>query len=314
MKILVTGGAGFIGSHVVETLREAGHAVCVVDNLSRGRRENLPEGVTLHELSITAPDIDEVIRAEAPTVIVHHAAQVSVSASVRDPQADLSVNIAGTVNLLQSAVRHGIEKFIFASTGGAIYGEQQYFPADEDHPTCPLSPYGIGKLAAEHYLRCYHATRGLEYTILRYSNVYGPRQDPFGEGGVVAIFSRQLLDGRQPTINGTGEQIRDFVYVKDVARANLLALQPGCCESVNIATGRETSVNELFSLLCQATGSTRPADHGPALPGEVFRSVLSAERARAVLGWAPQMSLQNGLSETVAHFARADRDHCVNRS
>lgn len=314
MKILVTGGAGFIGSHVVDTLQAAGHTVCVVDDLSRGSRENLPGNTTLHKLSVTDPALDEVVRTEAPAVIIHHAAQVSVSASIRDPQADLTVNIAGTVNLLESAVRHGIGKFIFASTGGAIYGEQEYFPADEKHPTCPLSPYGIGKLAAEHYVRCYHATHGLAYTILRYANVYGPRQDPFGEGGVVAIFSHHLLQGQQPTINGTGEQVRDFVYVKDVARANLLALQPGRCETVNIATSRETSINELFSLLRQATAATLNAPHGPALPGEVFRSVLSAERARTVLGWAPQVSLQDGLSETVSHFARAARAHCENQS
>lgn len=302
MNILITGGAGFIGSHVSDLLAGKGHHIAVIDNLSTGRRENIPQAATFYQISITDPAIKEVFEKEKPDVVIHHAAQISVSASVKDPLKDMDINIKGTVHLIETAVRHNIKKFIFASTGGAIYGEHDYFPADEQHPVRPLSPYGIGKLAAEKYLYFYNKTYGLHYTVLRYSNVYGPRQDPFGEAGVVAIFSKKMLAGDQPVINGTGEQTRDFVFVRDVAAANLQALERDCVGEFNISTGKETTVKELFSILKSITTSPAQEIHGPPLPGEQMRSVLAWDKARAHLGWSPRISLQEGLQETVAFF------------
>ncbi len=302
MKILVTGGAGFIGSHVVDTFLQAGHDVAVLDDLSHGRRENIPDGIRLHHMNINDPHLDGVFADEKPEILIHLAAQASVNASIEDPLTDMDSNIKGTVRLCQSAVRHSVKKVLFSSTGGAIYGEHAYYPADERHPLQPLSPYGIGKLAAEKYLLFFNHVKNLPCAILRYSNVYGPRQDPFGEGGVVAVFSRKMLHGEQPIINGTGEQTRDFVYVKDVARANFLAARSTAVGAFNIGTGTETSINTLFEKLNDITGAHAPETHGSALAGEVFRSVLACDKACKHLGWRPQTSLDRGLEETVAYF------------
>ena len=305
MKILITGGAGFIGSHVADILTADKNDLIVVDNLSTGKKENIPSSAEFYEKNITEPSIAEIFKKEKPEVVIHHAAQVSVPASVKDPFKDMEINIKGTLQLLEASVKHGVKKFIFASTGGAIYGEHDYFPADENHPLQPLSPYGISKLCAEKYLYSYYNTYGLKYTVLRYSNVYGPRQDPFGEAGVIAIFLLKMLGKEQPIINGTGKQTRDFVYVKDVARANLQAVKSDVIGAVNISTGREITINETFSLLNNITGSDLPEKHGPALAGEQMRSVLSYEKAKQNISWEPSVSFEDGLKQTFEFFRKA---------
>ncbi len=304
MKILVTGGAGFIGSHVCDLLIGNGHTVSVIDNLSTGKKENLPADTSLYETSIADNDLISVLQEVRPDAVVHHAAQISVGASVKDPFYDMDINIRGTLNLLQACVSCSVKKFVFASTGGAIYGEHDYFPADELHPLRPLSPYGISKLAGEKYVYFYHKTYGIDYTVLRYSNVYGPRQDPFGEAGVVAIFSQKMLAGEQPVINGTGEQTRDFVFVKDVARANICAVEQNKPGEFNISTGTETTVNRLFAVIKNITGSKADEVHGSAVPAEQLRSVLSWDKAHAELGWEPAYRLESGLAETLDYFRK----------
>ncbi len=306
MRILVTGGAGFIGSHVAHTYLAAGHEVTVVDNLTSGRRANLPPGVRFAELDLRDRDgLARLCREFAPEVVCHQAAQVDVRRSVSDPAFDAEVNIVGMLNLLEAARANGAARFIFASSGGAIYGEQECFPAPEDHPVNPISPYGVSKLAGEKYLGCYRAVFGLPYVALRYANVYGPRQDPFGEAGVVAIFTSKLLRGEQPVINGDGLQTRDYVFVADVARANLLALAPGASGAYNIGTGRETDVVTLFDELARLTGSAAPRAHGPAKAGEQRRSVLDAGLAASALGWHAEVGLAEGLAATVDYFRAA---------
>jgi len=309
MNILLTGGAGFIGSHVADLLINEGHSLTIIDDLSNGKKENIPENTSFYQLSITDSSIENIFEDKKPDIVLHHAAQVSVSSSVKDPFNDMEINIKGTVQLLEASVKHKVKKIIFASTGGAIYGEHDYFPADENHPLRPLSPYGIGKLSDEKYLYFYYKTYGLKYIALRYSNVYGPRQDPYGEAGVVAIFTSKMLSGEQPIINGTGEQTRDFVFVKDVAGANLMALDSDVIGEVNISTGKETSVNQLFSALKSTTGSNAPEKHGPPLPGEQLRSVLSCEKAKKDLGWYPKTSLKEGLGETVGFFKQTKKNN-----
>ncbi|TCJ15255.1 SDR family oxidoreductase [Rubrobacter taiwanensis] len=302
MRVLLTGGAGFIGSHVAERLLERGHEVAVVDDLSSGRLENLPEGVLFHELDVRG-GCGRVFEEFRPEAVSHQAAQMDVRRSVREPDFDAEVNILGTIRLLENCVRYGVRRFVFASTGGAIYGEQERFPATEEHPQYPLSPYGVSKLAGERYLHYYEAQYGLPYVVLRYSNVYGPRQDPHGEAGVVAIFSGNLAAGRTSTINGTGEQTRDYVYVGDVARANLLALESGAPSGVyNIGTGVETSVNELYEKLRRLSGRDLPPEHGPAKPGEQLRSCVSYGKAERLLNWRPEVELDSGLEETLRFF------------
>ena len=305
MKILITGGAGFIGSHVADMLTADKNNLIVLDNLSTGKKDNIPSSAEFYEKSITDPSIAEIFKKEKPGVVIHHAAQVSVPASVKDPFKDMEINIKGTLQLLEASVKHGVKKFIFASTGGAIYGEHDYFPADENHPLQPLSPYGISKLCAEKYLYSYYNTYGLKYTVLRYSNVYGPRQDLFAEAGVIAIFLMKMLGKEQPVINGTGKQTRDFVYVKDVARANLQAVKSDVIGAVNISTGREITINETFSLLNNITGSDLPEKHGPALAGEQMRSVLSYEKAKQNISWEPSVSFEDGLKQTFEFFRKS---------
>lgn len=305
MKILVTGGAGFIGSHVVDCYVAAGHEVVVVDNLSSGRRDLVNPGAKLYVTDLRSPRLAEVFQAERPEVVNHHAAQAEVRRSVADPVQDASVNVLGALNLLVCCRRFGVSRVIYAATGGAVYGDTLALPTPEDHPPHPTSPYGVSKLAVEHYLACSEALYGIRALSLRYANVYGPRQNPLGEAGVVAIFAHHLLRREPVTINDDGEQTRDYVCVGDVAEANLLALkQPYVTGVLNIGTGVETSVNELFERLQAAGGVTGKARNGPPKPGEQRRSVLDIALAKRLLGWAPRISLDEGLRLTTEHFRK----------
>lgn len=302
MKILVTGGAGFIGSHVVDGLIDEGHSVVVVDDLSTGKKEYLNRRAVFYHLDIRSPDLREVFATERPELVNHHAAQVDVRRSVADPTFDAAVNIVGSVNVLECARRHGVEKFIYASTGGAVYGEPVYLPCDENHPLNPICPYGMSKLVAERYLHLYRQNHGLEYTVLRYANVYGPRQDPFGEAGVVAIFAQQLSHGEQVIINGNGEQERDFVYVDDVVRANIMTINQSGAQTYNLGTGVGTSINQLFSLMKDMAGYERDPAYGPARPGETFKIYLDSGKAHRQLGWQPLVALEEGLMKTIDFY------------
>ncbi len=302
MKILVTGGAGFIGSHVVDAYVVAGHEVLVVDDLSTGHRENLNPKARFHQLDITDPQVVQLIRDERPAVLNLHAAQMDVRRSVADPLFDARVNILGAINLLEAARKANVRRVLFVSSGGAVYGEQEAFPAPESHPTNPVSPYGVSKRAGELYAFFYQAEYQLPFVALRYANVYGPRQDPHGEAGVVAIFSGKMLRGEAVTVNGDGKQTRDYVYVGDVARASLLALEHTASGPFNIGTGVETDVNTLARLLADATGSRSEIRHGPAKQGEQRRSVIDCTRAARELGWRPEVSLADGLGRTVEFF------------
>ena len=303
MKVLVTGGAGFIGSHVTDRLIDAGAEVVVVDNLSSGRRGTVNPRARLHAMDIGDEGIRQLFEHEHFDCVDHHAAQMNVRRSVDDPIFDARVNILGSLNLLQAAVATGVKKFVFASTGGAIYGEQLTFPADETHQTWPMSPYGIAKLAVEKYLAFYREVYGLSYTALRYANVYGPRQDPHGEAGVVAIFGQRLLAHEPAIINGDGEQTRDFVYVDDVVRANVLAATTDLQGIYNVGTGIETSVNVLYASLAKHTALAAAPQYGPAKAGEQRRSVLDSRKLQAATQWRPLISLDEGLRHTVAYFA-----------
>ena len=302
MKILVTGGAGFIASHVADRFIEQGHDVVIVDNLKMGRMENVNPKAKFHLMDIRDKSIGKVFQEEAFDVMCHHAAQMDVRMSVEDPLYDADVNVIGTLNLLQNCVRHGVKKVIFASTGGAVYGEQEIFPCDETHPTRPISPYGITKLTVEKYLYYYGIEFGLKYVILRYANVYGPRQNPKGEAGVVAIFSSRLLAGAQPIINGDGTQTRDYIYVGDVARMNLKALNYDQNDIFNVGTGIETDVNAIFKQINILTGGKAEEKHGPAKAGEQKRSVISYWKAKKILGWSPEVDIEKGLEKTVDFF------------
>ncbi len=302
MRVLLTGGAGFIGSHVADRLLERGHEVAVVDDLSSGKRENVPDGAVFYEADVRS-GCAEVFEEFAPEALCHQAAQMDVRRSVREPDFDADVNVLGTIRLLQACVEHGVGKVVFASTGGAVYGEQGAFPATEDHPQYPISPYGVSKLAGERYLNYYHVQYDLPHVALRYANVYGPRQDPHGEAGVVAIFCGNLAAGRPSRINGTGEQTRDYVYVGDVARANVLALENEVPSGAyNVGTGVETSVNRLYELLSGISGKDLPPEHGPAKPGEQLRSSVDPSLAGRAMGWHPEVDLASGLRETLRFF------------
>jgi UDP-glucose 4-epimerase len=292
---------------VAELLLERGDEVAVVDDLSAGRRENVPAGAQLHEVDIrSGRDLAGVLGRFRPEVLCHQAAQVDVRRSVREPDFDAGVNVLGTLRLLQNSVEHGVGRVVFASSGGAIYGEQLAFPATEDHPQCPVSPYGVSKLAGERYLHYYAAQYGISYAALRYANVYGPRQDPHGEAGVVAIFSGNLAADRPSTINGSGEQTRDYVFVRDVARANVLAIEGEAPDGAyNIGTGVETGVNELYERLRRISGKDLPPTHGPGKPGEQLRSSIDPSKAERLLGWRPEVDLEAGLEETLRSFRDA---------
>ncbi|MBM4120875.1 MAG: NAD-dependent epimerase/dehydratase family protein [Nitrospira sp.] len=302
MKILVTGGAGFIGSHLVDRLVQEGHETVVVDDLSSGSRRNLNRAATFYKRDVQGSWLEGVFRKERPVALIHLAAQMNVRRSVDDPLFDARVNILGTLSILQQAVRYGARKVIFASSGGAIYGEQEVCPAPESHPTRPLSPYGISKLAGEYYLQYYQRVSGIQHVSLRLSNVYGPRQDPHGEAGVVAIFSQQMLAGEQPIINGNGRQTRDFIYVDDVVEAYLAVLGKDVEGVYNVGTAHETSINDLFRKLVASTKSGCKQLYGPAKKGEQMRSVVDATRLRQELGWEPRVPLDEGLARTVDYF------------
>ena len=305
MKVLVTGGAGFIGSHVVDTYIEHGHEVVVVDDLSTGRESNLNPRATFYEMDIRSPQLGEVFERERPQVVNHHAAQMSVRISVAQPLFDAGVNVLGSLNLLECARRFGIERFIYISSGGAVYGEPVYLPCDENHPVDPICPYGVSKHTVEHYLHLYRVNYGLSFVVLRYPNVYGPRQDPRGEAGVVAIFAGRMLGGEPVVIYGDGTQQRDFVYVADCAQANLLALDPDREPGIyNLGSGRGTSINEIFEAMAAITGYPSPAQYGPAKLGETYRIWLNSDKARRALGWGPTLDLEAGLERTVAFFGR----------
>jgi UDP-glucose 4-epimerase len=300
MRVLVTGAAGFIGSHVAEALLAHSHEVLIVDNLSTGRRENLPAAARFAEIDLISPELADVVRDFRPDVVDHHAAHADVHQSVDDPTYDAHVNVVGMLALIQAAISAGTRKFIFASSGGAIYGDPDVVPCDETQLERPVSPYGASKKAGEVYLETMSRMHGLDYTILRYPNVYGPRQHPYTEEGqVVAIFSRLMLSDRVPTIFGDGEQERDFVYVGDIVDANLRALDAGSGATVNIGTGKGLTVNELYRRLKALTGYEGEVKYAPARPGEVLRIALDASRARSILGWEPKTSLDDGLRTTV---------------
>ena len=304
MKILVTGGAGFIGSQVADSYIENGHEVVILDNLSTGKKENINPLAKFINIDITDKKIRQLFNEENFDVVNHHAAQIDVRRSVADPIYDASINIIGTINILEHCVKAGVKKFIFASTGGAVYGEQKYFPADENHPVNPVSPYGITKLSIEKYLHFYQIEYGLNYSILRYANVYGPRQNPFGEAGVVAIFTNKLLQAEQPVINGDGSQTRDYVFVGDAVKANLLILKDNTSRIYNIGTGIETNVIELFGLLNELTGSNSDKKYGPPAKGEQMRSVISSEKIYKELNWKPSTPLKEGLKRTMDYYKK----------
>jgi UDP-glucose 4-epimerase len=302
MRVLVTGSAGFIGSHITDHLLLSGHEVAAVDDLSRGKRENVSQGVRFYKTDIRT-GCDEVFEEFRPDALCHQAAQVDVRRSLREPHLDAEINVLGTIRMLENCVAYNLCKIVFASSGGAVYGEQRSFPATEAHPQYPISPYGVSKLVGEHYLRLYNICYNISCVALRYANVYGPRQDPYGEGGVVAIFSRNLAAGRRSTINGTGEQTRDYIYVDDVARANVLALEREVPSGAyNIGTGIETSVNRLYEVMQESCGSYLPPEHGLVKPGEQIRSSVDPSAAGGVLGWRPEIELVTGLKRTLHSF------------
>lgn len=304
MKILVTGGAGFIGSTVVDAYVKKGHSVWVVDDESSGNPKQVNPTARYARISIgDKKKLSSLFQRVRFDVVNHHAAQIDVRRSVSDPEFDAKVNILGILNVLTLSLKYGVKKFIFSSSGGTVYGECKR-PASESFPEVPLSPYGVAKLASEKYIQAFSALHGIKYTIFRYANVYGPRQDPHGEAGVVAIFSQKLLKNQPITIFGNGRQTRDFVYVKDVARANVMGLTGAMNQIVNIGTGNETSVNQLYSEMARVLGIKGTPSHKPARHGELSRSVLNAAKAKKVLRWVPQYSLFEGLKETIQFFDR----------
>jgi UDP-glucose 4-epimerase len=306
MKVLVTGGAGFIGSNVVDLYIERGYEVVVVDNLSTGRESNLNPRAKLYKLDIRSSEITEVFERERPDYINHHAAQIDVRRSVTEPIFDADININGSINLLENARRVGVRRFIYISSGGAVYGEPEYLPCDEAHPINPICPYGASKHVVEHYLYMYKEIHDLDYSVLRYANVYGPRQDPLGEAGVVAIFTGKMLAGEQVVINGDGEQTRDFIYVGDCAAANLMVTEGENVSGIyNLGSGVATSINEIFSTLKDVTAYQNPPIHGPAKLGETRHIYLTAEKAKQELGWQPTIGLLDGLERTVEYTREA---------
>lgn len=302
MTVLVTGGAGFIGSHVAEMFLDKGEDVLVVDNLSSGHRKNVPEGAKFYELDIRQEQFTALVNDAHPEIICHLAAQMDVRKSVEDPVNDAEINVLGTLKLAKAAASSKTRLIIFASTGGAIYGEQDSFPADESHPKRPVSPYGTAKYCAEQYLGLFARTGGAKCVFLRFANVYGPRQDPHGEAGVVAIFSRMMLSGETPTIFGDGGQTRDYVYVQDVARAYVLAVEKDAEGAINIGTGIETDVNRLAELIAGHSGFKGEARHAPERPGEQRRSCIDPSLAARSLGWRPEHTIEEGLARTVEYF------------
>jgi len=304
MNILITGGAGFIASHIADAYIAEGHNVIIVDDLSGGYLENINPKARFYQLDIRSEKLDDVFQKEKINAVNHHAAQMDVRRSVADPKFDASVNVLGGLNLFECARKHQVKKILFSSTGGAIYGEQDYFPADEEHPMRPLSPYGITKLCTEKYLFFYKAVYGIDHIILRYANVYGPRQNPHGEAGVVAIFCSKMLKGEKPSINGDGKQTRDYTYVGDVVKANLLAIKHNGSDIFNVGTGIESDVNKLFNELRTHLDPSCFEQHAPAKAGEQQRSVISFKKIERELGWHPTVQLEEGLRLTADYFKK----------
>ncbi len=310
MRIIVTGGAGFIGSHVVDRYLELGHEVMVIDDLTTGKREYVhPDAVFFH-MDILDPRIERIFKDFKPDVVSHHAAQISVIKSTQDPIYDAQINILGSLRIIQYCLKYDVQRFIFISTGGALYGNPQTLPCKEEHPAHPLSPYGVAKLSVEKYLYAYHINYGFPYVVLRYGNVYGPRQDPYGEAGVVAIFTERMLRNQPVQIFGDGTQERDFVYVEDVVEANVLALDAPIHNTeptgpvYNIGTGKGTSVNEIFEGLKAITGYEQAPQMKPPRPGEVYKIYLDATKIEREWGWKARISLREGLQRTVTWFQK----------
>ena len=302
MKVLVTGGAGFIGSHIVDALIEQGHQVVVVDNLATGFSENINPSARFYEVSICDKELADIFEQERPEIVSHQAAQMVVARSVNEPIFDAQENILGSLNVILNSVRFGVKKIIYASSGGAVYGEPQYLPVDEKHPINPVSQYGISKHTVEHYLHLYGLQYGLNYVVLRYPNVYGLRQNPDGEAGVVAIFASQMLKGEQPTIYGSGDKTRDYTHVSDVVAANLLAMEQGDNDIYNVGTGVETSDKEMFDALSEVLGYSGTPRYAPVRPGEIYRICLNAGKAQRELGWQARLSLKEGLLQTISYY------------
>jgi UDP-glucose 4-epimerase len=302
MKIVVTGGAGFIASHIVDAYIKAGHNVSVIDNFSTGKKENLNPKATLYEMDINDEKINDIFIKEKFDILNHHAAQLDLRFSVKSPIIDAKTNIIGSLNLYEAALSSGIKKIIFASSGGTVYGEQSYFPADEQHPTHPTSPYGIAKLINEHYLYYYKEVHQIDYVALRYANIYGPRQNSLGEAGVIAIFADKMLRNEQPVINGDGLNSRDYVFVSDVVEANIFALNENFSGIFNISTGIETNVNYLFNKLRSLINPGCKELHGEAKTGEQRRSVCSNKKINSFCGWFPKVKLEDGIEKTVEFF------------
>jgi len=304
-RVLITGGAGFIGSTAADQFLAAGWDVAILDDLSSGKRGNVPAGARFYPIDIRSEAAVEAVKKERPQVICHQAAQIDVRRSMADPRFDADVNVGGLLNLLQAAVAAGsVEHVVFASSGGATYGDTEVIPTPESHPQRPVSCYGAAKASSEIYLGVYRANHGMKVTALRYANVYGPRQDPHGEAGVVAIFCGRLLEGKPCTIFGDGGQTRDYVFVGDVARANVLAAEKRFDGPLNIGTGVETDVNAIHDHLARAAGVTRPAERAPARMGEQRRSCIDPRAALAAIGWRPEVAIQDGLEQTMEYFRK----------
>lgn len=299
MNILVAGGAGFVGSHVVDSLLASGHQIAVIDDISTGNRNNLSGEVELIEMDLRSDALEAVFQRLRPQIVFHLAAQASVPRSMADPLEDARINVLGTINLLERSRSAGVRRVVYSSTGGALYGEPEQVPCTEEHPIRPLSPYGLSKYIGEKYVDLYGRLYGLEYVILRYANVYGPRQDPFGEAGVVAIFAQRMINGENVIVFGDGTQERDFVYVGDVARANLLALEMGNGCALNIGSGIGVSINSLFQRLCESTGYIRQPTYTEPRMGDVYKITLSCSLARCKLDWEPKFPLEEGIRLTV---------------
>jgi UDP-glucose 4-epimerase len=302
-RFIVTGGAGFIASHVVDKLVGEGHAVAIIDNLSTGFRENINAQAVFYEADIRdSGEMARIFDAEQPQYVIHHAAQMDVRKSTQDPVFDAETNIVAGIKLILNSKRTGVKKFIYASTGGALYGEPDEIPATEQTPIDPISEYGASKHALEHYLFIYRHNFGLNYTVLRYANVFGPRQNPEGEAGVIAIFTKLMLDGRQPIIYGDGTSTRDYVHVGDVVQANMLAIEKGDGGIYNIGLGREVSVQEVFDTLAKAMGFTGQPRYDPPRLGEIYRIALSPKKAKHELGWEPKHDLVSGVAQTIEYY------------
>lgn len=301
MKILVTGGAGFIGSHLIDRLTVLGHTVIIIDNLTTGKRENINPNSQFYEMDICDTKLAQIFKEHKPEYLFHLAAQIDVRKSVQDPLYDARSNIMGTINLLSLCRNFKVKKFIFSSSGGVIYGNTPQ-PATEDNPPKPISPYGVAKLAGEGYVKCLGDWEGLKYSILRYANVFGPRQDPKGEAGVVSIFIEQLLRGKKSYLYGDGKLERDYVFVDDIVQANITCLEKGKNSTYNIGTGISTSVNDLYSAIVQIIKKKNEIEFAPKRPGELERNVLNIEKSKKDLGWKPQVSLDEGLRRTYEWF------------